>query len=319
MVSDKHCPSREAQPPSGQQHSTRATKQAGCQTGRKAAPGYTLDGLGWGRAGVGPVRPSLRVSRISLQKAARRQEIKSSHYACAHLLSSFEPQTPGAQCTPNLNAQPQAGLHERYADCADLPDDAVAKVEPERLAHLNVVRDAKVWDLRRLDCTRTRAPQSGATGRSWPRQCTGRSHQCAHAGLGIRGTVPVRGRVWPAMHGSCPGKRPPLQCCAVQQCTCFRVTGWRMLTKWCAFQVGPARPGRTGGQPDEEAVAGGLHGRAVPHDRRQVQRRGQRVRLVLQLRQQPRGRRRHHDADLGEAAEVTVCAARPPAHARHAR
>ena len=55
--------------------------------------------------------------------------------------------------------------HEYDADRADLPDDAVAKVESERLADLDVVRDAKVWDLRRLDCACARIAQPGGARR----------------------------------------------------------------------------------------------------------------------------------------------------------
>ena len=71
-----------------------------------------------------------------------------------------------------------------------------------------------------------------------------------------------------------------------------------------------ARAMRTGGQPDKEAIRGGVNARAMRQDGWHVHHHVQRIGQVVELRQQPGRRVGNHDAHLGEAAKVAVC---PPA------
>jgi hypothetical protein len=75
--------------------------------------------------------------------------------------------------------------------------------------------------------------------------------------------------------------------------------------------------GRTGGQPEEEAIRSGVDARAVRQDGGHVDHHIQRVAELVKVGQQPDGRVGDDDADLGEAAEEAVwrmrASARPSA------
>ncbi len=72
--------------------------------------------------------------------------------------------------------------------------------------------------------------------------------------------------------------------------------------------TGRKRKGRTGGQPEEEAIGGGVDARAVREDGGKIQRVLQHVGQVLELGQQPGRRVGDHDAYFGETPKVAVCA-----------
>ena len=74
----------------------------------------------------------------------------------------------------------------------------------------------------------------------------------------------------------------------------------------------------TGGQPEEEAVGGGVDARAVGQDGGQVQGVLQGLRQVLELGQQPGARVGDDDAHHREAPKVPICAP-TPVHASASR